>query len=60
MKGILHVNDQPAPLAIHAVHKTLYTPTLLNGWTENPAISRLVMIGENLDEDAIRKELMKI
>ena len=60
MKGILHVNDQPAPLAIHAVHKTLYTPTLLNGWTENPAISRLVMIGENLEEDAIRKELMKI
>ena len=60
MKGILHVNDQPAPLAIHAVHKTLYTPTLLNGWTENPAISRLVMIGGNLDEDAIRKELMKI
>lgn len=60
MKGILHVDDQPAPLAIHAVHKTLYSPTLLNGWTEEPAISRLVMIGENLDEDAIRKELMKI
>lgn len=60
MKGILHVADQPAPLAIHAVHKTLYTPTLLNGWTEDPAISRLVFIGENLDEDAIRKELMKI
>jgi G3E family GTPase len=60
MKGILHVDDQPAPLAIHAVHKTLYTPTLLNGWTEEPAISRLVLIGENLDEDAIRKELMKI
>ena len=60
MKGILHVNDQPAPLAIHAVHKTLYSPTLLNGWTEEPAISRLVLIGENLDENAIRKELMKI
>jgi G3E family GTPase len=60
MKGILHVDDQPAPLAIHAVHKTLYTPTLLNGWTEEPAISRLVLIGENLDEEAIRKELMKI
>ena len=60
MKGILHVDDQPAPLAIHAVHKTLYTPTLLNGWTEEPAISKLVLIGENLDEGAIRKELMKI
>jgi G3E family GTPase len=60
MKGILHVDDQPAPLAIHAVHKTLYTPTLLNDWTEEPAISRLVLIGENLNEDAIRKELMKV
>jgi G3E family GTPase len=60
LKGILHVDDQPAPLAVHAVHKTLYTPTLLNGWTEEPAISRLVLIGQNLDEDAIRKALMKL
>ena len=60
LKGILHVDDQPAPLAVHAVHKTLYTPTLLNGWTEEPAISRLVLIGQDLDEAAIRKELMQI
>ena len=60
LKGILHVDDQPAPLAVHAVHKTLYTPTLLNGWTEEPAISRLVLIGQDLDEKAIRKALMQI
>jgi G3E family GTPase len=60
LKGILHVDDQPAPLAVHAVHKTLYTPTLLNDWTEEPAISRLVLIGQNLDEDAIRKTLMQV
>ena len=60
LKGILHVDDQPAPLAVHAVHKTLYTPTLLNGWTEEPAVSRLVLIGQNLDEDAIKKALMQV
>lgn len=60
LKGILHVDDQPAPLAVHAVHKTLYTPTLLNGWTEEPAISRLVLIGQDLDEEAIRNEMMRI
>jgi G3E family GTPase len=60
LKGILHVDDQPAPLAVHAVHKTLYTPTLLNDWTEDPAISRLVLIGQDLDETAIRKALMQI
>lgn len=60
LKGILHVDDQPAPLAVHAVHKTLYTPTLLNDWTEEPAISRLVLIGQNLDENAIRKALMQV
>ena len=60
LKGILHVDDQPAPLAVHAVHKTLYTPTLLNGWTEEPAVSRLVLIGQDLDENAIRKALMQV
>ncbi len=32
MKGIIHADDQPDPIAVHAVHKTLYTPTMLTGW----------------------------
>jgi len=59
LKGIIHAEDQPAPLAIHAVHFTPYPPTLLEGWDEDEPISRIVLIGKNLDESAIRQMLMQ-
>lgn len=57
MKGILHVEDAPAPLAIHAVHFTPYPPTLLEGWDEEEPISRVVIIGKGIDENAVRDML---
>lgn len=60
MKGIIHAENLPAPLAIHAVHQTLYPPTLLAGWDEDEPISRIVLIGKDLDETRIRKALMQI
>jgi len=60
LKGIIHAEDQPAPLAIHAVHFTPYPPTLLEGWDEDEPISRVVLIGKGLDEDGIRKLLTQI
>jgi G3E family GTPase len=60
LKGIIHAEDQPAPLAIHAVHFTPYPPTLLEGWDEDEPISRIVLIGKGLDELAIRKALMQV
>lgn len=57
MKGILHVEDAPAPLAIHAVHFTPYPPTLLEGWDEDEPISRVVIIGKGIDEQAVRDML---
>ncbi len=60
LKGIIHAEDAPAPLAIHAVHKTLYAPTLLTGWDEEEPISRIVLIGKGLDELKIRDALMQI
>lgn len=60
LKGIIHAEDQPAPLAIHAVHFTPYPPTLLEGWEEEEPISRVVIIGKDLDELAIRKALMQV
>jgi len=59
LKGIIHAADEPAPLAIHAVHFTPYPPTLLEGWSEDNAISRIVIIGKGLDELEIRKALMQ-
>jgi G3E family GTPase len=60
LKGILHVTDQPHPLAIHAVHFTPYPATLLVDWQEDEPISRVVCIGKGLDEDAIRKMLTQL
>ncbi len=60
MKGIIHAENLPAPLAIHAVQQTLYPPTLLTGWDEDEPISRIVLIGKDLDETGIRKALMQI
>lgn len=60
LKGILHADDQPHPLAIHAVHFTPYPATLLAGWTEEKPVSRVVCIGKGLDESAIRKLLTQI
>lgn len=60
LKGIVHAEDQPAPIAVHAVQHTLYPPTLLEGWEEEDAVSRLVLIGKQLDEMQIRKALMQI
>jgi len=60
LKGIIHAEDQPAPLAIHAVHFTPYPPSLLEGWQESEPTSRIVIIGKGLDEMAVRKILMQI
>lgn len=60
MKGIVHAEDLPAPIAIHAVHSTLYPPTLLKGWDEDEPITRIVLIGKDLDEEKIRKALTQI
>lgn len=60
LKGIVHVDDSPAPLAVHAVQHTLYPPTLLEGWTEEHPSSRVVIIGKGLDEKKIRSLLMQI
>lgn len=60
LKGIIHAADQPAPLAIHAVHFTPYPPTLLEGWSEAEPSNRVVLIGKDLNELKIRKTLMQI
>lgn len=60
LKGIIHADDQPSPLAIHAVHFTPYPPTLLEGWNEDTPDSRIVIIGKGLNELEIRKVLMQV
>jgi G3E family GTPase len=60
LKGIIHAADLEHPIAIHAVHFTPYPPTLLEGWREDDPTNRIVIIGKDLDETAIRKLLTQI
>jgi G3E family GTPase len=53
LKGIVHAADHSTPLAVHAVHHTLYPPTPLARWQADDSITRLVLIGEGLDPTAI-------
>lgn len=60
LKGIIHAADQKFPLAIHAVHFTPYPATVLAEWSETTPESRIVIIGKDIDEDAVRKMLIQI
>jgi G3E family GTPase len=60
LKGIIHAADLDDPIAIHAVHFTPYPPTELTGWTEDEPTNRIVIIGKNGDENAIRKMLTQL
>jgi G3E family GTPase len=57
LKGIIPAADLDEPIAIHAVHFTPYPPSELTGWREDEPSNRLVLIGKDLDEEAIRKML---
>ncbi len=60
LKGIVHAEDFPAPLAVHAVQRTLYKPVLLSGWDEDEPLTRIVLIGQDLDEMRVREALMQV
>lgn len=60
LKGILHCEDTPHPLAVHAVHFTPYPATPLLDWTEDQPQNRIVIIGKDLDEEAIRVLLTQL
>ena len=54
IKGILNLQGQDRPVAIHAVQHVLHPPTLLNGWPEgDPRTSRIVFITQDLPRSVI-------
>ncbi|WP_374449545.1 GTP-binding protein [Stella sp.] len=53
IKGVFDVVGEAAPLVVHGVHHVLHPPTLLAGWPDGPRRSAVVLIGRNLDRDAI-------
>ncbi len=56
MKGIVEVAEDPArPLVIHAVQKIVHPPARLPAWPAGPRGTRLVLIGDGLDEAYVRR-----
>ncbi|HEX3993685.1 MAG TPA: GTP-binding protein [Acetobacteraceae bacterium] len=56
IKGILNLQGQDRPVAIHAVQHVLHPPALLSGWPEgDPQTSRIVFITQDLPRSVIEE-----
>jgi G3E family GTPase len=55
VKGILAIDGEANPVAIHGVQHLVHAPVHMNHWPKGPRQSRLVFILENLDPNLIRK-----
>jgi G3E family GTPase len=58
VKGILNLEGQQRPVAIHGVQHVFHPPTLLEGWPDgDPRTSRIVFIVRDLDRSVIERGL---
>ncbi len=56
MKGIVQVKgDEDRPLVVHGVQRILHPPVRLAAWPDGARETRLVIIGEDLEEGHIRR-----
>jgi G3E family GTPase len=57
MKGLVSVEGEAGPRAIHAVQHALYPPARLAQWPDGDDSTRLVFIGRDLEEGAVARIL---
>lgn len=58
VKGVLNLEGQERPVAIHGVQHLFHAPALMPGWPEGDArTSRIVVIGQGLDAGAMEASL---
>ncbi|WP_339109703.1 GTP-binding protein [Thioclava sp. GXIMD4216] len=55
VKGILALEGEDRPVAIHGVQHLVHAPTHMTHWPEGQRLSRLVFILEGLEPDLIRR-----
>jgi G3E family GTPase len=53
MKGILNVQGEAAPVAVHAVQHLFHEPVDMSAWPDDDHSSRLVFITRGLGRDVI-------
>lgn len=58
VKGILNLDGEERPVAIHGVQRLVHPPVHLAAWPTDDRSSRLVFILEGLDPDRIKESLM--
>lgn len=57
LKGLVHVDGEPGPVAVHAVQHTLYPPVRLPAWPDADRRTRLVFIVRDLEERFVAQTL---
>ncbi|HUN98974.1 MAG TPA: GTP-binding protein [Bradyrhizobium sp.] len=57
LKGILNIEGLSGPVVIHGVQHVFHPTVLLKQWPSADRRSRIVFIGRDLDEDALRDTL---
>jgi G3E family GTPase len=49
VKGILHLDEEELPVAIHGVHHVFHSPVQLNAWPDDDRRSRIVFITRGIE-----------
>ena len=57
IKGIVNIQDEKQPIAIHGVQHIFHQPVRLPKWSNNDRDSRIVFITRDLDEKIIKDSL---
>jgi len=57
LKGILNVDGEDKPVAIHGVQHLFHPPVVLPAWPGDDRRSRLVFITRDLDQEVLSKSL---
>ncbi|MEP9317709.1 GTP-binding protein [Pseudomonas sp. LABIM340] len=55
LKGLLSVADSARPVVVHGVEHFLFPETYLDEWPDTDQRSRIVLIGEDLDQEDIEE-----
>ena len=55
VKGILNIEGEPAPVAIHGVQHLVHPPVHMTHWPDGDRRTRIVFIGQRLDRAAVER-----
>ncbi len=60
IKGIVNIEGQDGPIAVHGVQHLFHDPVRLPGWPDDDRRSRIVFITRGIDREVIEKPLARL